>query len=223
MARLRLRERETRAKYLPEVCMVCGEPSESIIRRTFSWFPPWVGLTILLSFVPYIILVIVLTKKMTVDVPICGRHGGYFWKRTAFIWLVLLGWLVISGALFAVGVVVAENNRGNASAAPMIGCLAFIVGLIVAIIVIAVVQNTTIRPKEITDHEITLVAVHDRFMDAMDGQRESRRGELRRDEEDDYEPPPRRRRRDEDDDPRQRDRFRDRPDDDAPRRRRDDF
>ncbi len=227
MGRVRLRESEVRASRLPEVCMACGQPSETHVKKNFSWFPPWVGVTILAGLLPYVILAAVLTKRMTVDIPLCTRHRGHFWKRTLLIWLVLLAWLGLSFLSFVLTMaLLPERERSGAMG---ITCVAFLGGLVAAIIVIWFAQNTGIRPKEITDHDITLVSVHDDFIDALEAFREERR--RRRDSDDDFEDrrPSRRRPVDEPDDvegvddrPPRRDAFRtDRGDEDRPRRRRD--
>jgi hypothetical protein len=223
MGKLRLRDTEVRAPRLPEMCMVCGQRSETEVKKSFSWYPPWVGVTILAGLIVYVILAVVLTKRMTVDVPLCNRHRGHFWKRTLLTWLTLIAWLATGGVAFALAAALAPRN--DAGPAMGIVCALFGIGLIGVIIVIAVAQSTAIRPKEITDRDITLLRVHDDFIDAMQELCDQRR--RRRDEEDfDYQerrPPRPRAVEDVDDRPRRRDSYRaERIDEDRPRRRRDD-
>jgi hypothetical protein len=184
MGRLRLRENELRASRLPELCMVCGEPAETHVKKNFSWFPPWVSVTILLGLIPYVIIAAILTKRMSVGVTLCARHRGHFWKRTLVIWLALLGWLALSVAAFVIAAALAPKNGPGGGEEFGFAWLAFTLGLIAAIIVIAIAQNTAIRPKEITDRDITLIHVDDRFIDEIERMREERR-RLR--DEDDYE------------------------------------
>jgi hypothetical protein len=200
MGRIRLRESEVRASRLPEVCMACGEPSDTHVKKNFSWFPPWVGITILAGLLPYMILAAVLTKRMSVSVPVCDRHRGHFWKRTLLIWMSLALWLVGSGLIFVLTMALLPPKEQDGAFG--LSCFAFIGGLIAAIVVIWFAQNSGIRPKEITDRDITLIGVDDRFIDAVEDEREQRR--QKRDAEDglDDRPPPRRRAAEDDDLPR---------------------
>lgn len=118
------------------------------------------------------------------------------WLPFLFIGLAGIGLQI---ALDAVG------NKDLVGFACVASALAFLVWLIIALII----QAMMIKPTEITERTISLKCVHDDFAGAM------------RDMEDDYERGPRRRRYDDDDD------YDDRPrrpqsradDDDAPRRR----
>jgi hypothetical protein len=224
MALLRLRDTETRARHLPEICMACGEPSVDHIKKTFSWYPPWIGWLFLVGGVPLVvILVLVLTKRMSVELPVCERHRGYFWKRTLWICVALLVPFLAWAAVFAIAMALVD--RRDEDSVFGFTCLAFVVVLLLVIGIIAVVQNYAIRPKEITDRTISLIRVHEGFVeaweahrdrgwDAIDDEPRGRRRDRGEDQHDDRDwrgrdvPPERREsfreRRDEDDDPRPR-------------------
>jgi hypothetical protein len=224
MAQIRLRRYETEREYLPEVCMACGQASCTHIRKGFSWYPPWVGVTILAGVLPFAIIATILTKRMSVEVPVCERHRGYWWKRYLLMFLPLVLIVAVGIGLFA-----AASAARNKDLPGMVCGGSFVVGL-VWLIVAAVIQSMMIRPAEITDRSITLKNVHDDFIDALDGLRRSQK-EF---DDDEYERPRRRRYRDDDEDyrrppPRQaddggpRDAYRARSEDiSPPPRRRDD-
>jgi hypothetical protein len=220
MGRLRLRDNEVRASRLPELCMVCGEPSVKHVKKNFSWYPPWVTALILAGLLPYLIIAAVLSQRMTVDVPLCARHSGHFWKRTLLIWLTLVGWLAV-GVLGTVLVteLVPEPDKGYLMAGV---CMGFAAGLVAVIVVVGIAQNTAIRPKEITNREITLVRVDNKFIDAAEKLRDERR-RMRFPEEDleELQPPRPRPVEDLDGRPRRSDAFR-APDGDDRLQRRDD-
>src|SRR5262249_42992882 len=90
MARVRLYYEETRAKALPALCMKCGEPATTHVRRTFSWYPQWVFVLVLVAIPVYVIVALILTKRMAVEVPLCDRHRGHWWKRQLIMYLPLL-------------------------------------------------------------------------------------------------------------------------------------
>src|SRR5437764_1390946 len=81
MARIELRLREADGGRLPMVCMVCGEPAVEEVRRRFAWHPGWVILLLPLGVLPYAVIAMALTKHVRADVPMCGRHRGYWTKR----------------------------------------------------------------------------------------------------------------------------------------------
>src|SRR5262245_904322 len=102
MAQIILKKRETDAEYLPELCMACGQPATTHIRKNFAWHPPWVIILILVNIIVYAIVAMIMTKRMTVDVPVCERHRGYWWKRHLLMWLPLLVIFVLGiGAMIA--------------------------------------------------------------------------------------------------------------------------
>jgi hypothetical protein len=169
MAALYLHRRDTDRDYLPEVCMACGQPSCAHIRKNFSWCPPWVGITILAGLLPYLIIALILTKRMTVDVPVCERHRGYWWKRYL---LMFLPFFLIAGVGIAVGVAFSTPGRDDPSG--LICFATFAVG-VVWLIVAAIMQTRMIRPTEITDRTIRLKNVHADFVAQFDALRRSRR------------------------------------------------
>jgi hypothetical protein len=95
MAVVRLFLREAEGP-LPNVCMVCGREATLVKRKSFSWNPSWVWVTLLLGLLPFLIIALILTKRATVEAPLCAEHKYHWAKRTA---LVLLGLLVVIGVL----------------------------------------------------------------------------------------------------------------------------
>lgn len=224
MPKVRLSYRECKRGDLPEVCMFCGEPATARVKKTFSWHPQWVYILILVALLVALIVALVLTKKMTVRVPTCERHEGY-WRRRTF---TLVGsFLAVAG--IGIGAIAFLASQGPNPNDDMTGILCGGTALLafVWLIVAAIYSSQGVRPNEITDDFIRLGGVHEEFVGALeedrrrnDDRRDSRRYGDERDDFDD-EPadrPPPRRRDYEDDRPRRRS-----DEDDRPRRpRRDD-
>src|SRR5262249_26175320 len=188
MAKLFLYREDTTRDALPELCMKCGQPAVDHIRRPFSWYPPWVGLTILIAWPVTLVLILVLTKKMTVDVPVCERHRGYWWKRQLLMFLPMLVFLFL-GILLAV----AFDQMGEKDLVGL-ACLAFVLIGVVWLFVAAAIQTMMIRPTEITDDSITLKNVDESFVQAFEHRERRRRRRDRDDDDDEYDPHPRPRR-----------------------------
>jgi hypothetical protein len=197
---------------LPPVCMVCGAEAEHTVKRTFSWYPPWVIVTILVALLVYVILALVLTKKMTVYVPLCSEHKNHFGRRVLWGGLLIVAAFVVLIGGFVLGVVCAEQKVSDTLA--MIAFIGSPLGFLVVLIVASVVMRRGVNPTEITDDDIKLKGVSDGFVDALKDQRRAKKEsrDRRRAEEGDEDDRPRRRRRDDYDD--------DEDDDRRPRRRR---
>jgi hypothetical protein len=197
----------------PDVCMKCGAPSRVVVRRTFSWTPQWVGTLIvvgLLFFTPlaliFLIVSAVMTKRMSVRVPLCEKHKGHWTMRMLITLLGFLGVLAFVGiAIFAT---VSEGDLAELTTLFWVVAGFLLLGWLITI---AVLQSTAIKATEITDRSITLTGVSQGYIEA-----------LREDRGDDYDDdrPRRSRRRDDDDDddrPRKRKRPPEDEDDEAPR------
>ena len=169
MAQLRLGRYEAERGRLPQLCMRCGEPATLAKRKKFSWYPSWVYLLILIHLLIFLIVALILTKRLTVPVPLCEKH------RHQFLWPTLLGWgalLLVLGTIFGGLVLVAalegtldKDAQGGFFTVWFVGGF----GLFLAVLITAcVVQIRTIRPTEITDHSITLTNVAPQFIDALE-------------------------------------------------------
>jgi hypothetical protein len=194
MATTRLGHYEVERNLLPDLCMRCGEPATTHKSRNFAWCPPWVIVTIVAGLLPYVIVAMVLTKRMRVSVPLCDAHRGHWKTRTLSI---LLGFVAVLGLL---GIVIAFSDKDFVGI--LIAVLLF--GVLAWIVLIVILQTTAIRPMEITDRSITLGGVAKTFSDAVLDKRErrepeddyyDRRARRRRDvDHDDHDRPPRRQR-----------------------------
>jgi hypothetical protein len=212
MASVRLGRYEVEEYELPRVCAKCGRKAVARPSKTFSWHPPWVIVLIFAGLLIYVIVALVLTKRMAVPLPLCERHRNYWRNRAIVIYGGLLA-LVLGVGGVVVASVLDEGGKDNAVGLACIGTgLVFIVWLFAA----AIMQATSIRPNEVTDRSITLVGLSGDFVEAV---REDRRDDT--DEEDEDDRPRRRRPRDEDDEDRvRRQRALDDDEDDRPRSKR---
>jgi hypothetical protein len=191
--------------YLPPVCMCCGEPASATKVRTMAWTPPWVGVLIFAGLLPYVIIAAVMTKRATVEVPLCERHQWHWLNRNLLMWGSFFLFGLVGAAGLTIGLSLQKQDQDMVMPFVCIGCFVL---LVVWLVIAIACQNTAIRPSEITEYEITLTGVCRAFIDAVDEARATRRfrkRERRRYDDDDYDD--RRRRSDEyeeDDEPRPR-------------------
>jgi hypothetical protein len=197
VAEIFLKKKECTRERLPEACIVCGEPSDDVKRITFNWRPAWADLFIFFGIPIWLILIILLTKKMRVECPVCESHRMH-WKKKEWRTYGLLA-LLFFGSIALLAVTAALSNTsfalqvvfGSLVAVNVLGCL----------IGIVVVHSRGVRPKVITDRSITLKGVHPNFVTAAEtelaDQGDDRpRGRLRDAYDDDEDRPRRRRDRD---------------------------
>ena len=193
MARVRLGRYEAEEGRLPPVCMRCGADADGYRRKQFSWHPEWVYALIFVGLVPFIVVALVLTKRMRVRAPLCRAHTGHWLWRT---WFTLGSFFVVVVVEVALGFLSAElSRRPDLRGADGWVCAGMALLGLVWLVVVAVVQSTAIRAAEITDRDITLTGVSPAFADEV---RETRR--RRRRDEDDERPRRRARYEDEEDD-----------------------
>jgi hypothetical protein len=65
----------SRGAVLPPFCVKCGRPSEpERLKKSFRWHPGWVYIFILIGILFYVILAAVLSKRMTLELPLCRQH-----------------------------------------------------------------------------------------------------------------------------------------------------
>jgi hypothetical protein len=141
--------------------MACGQPATTHIRKSFAWQPPWIIITIFFGLLIYVILALILTKRMTVDVPVCDRHRGYWFKRGLWTFLSFVGLIGFCFAAgFALDAILVRDTIG-------IICLTCVAALVAWLVFVVVVQSLMIKPTEITDRSITLTKVHPDFVAAF--------------------------------------------------------
>ena len=76
---------------LPDRCVKCGAPCDGyFMRRKLSWHSPLAYLGLLGGVLPYIIIALILTKRMDVRVGVCRSHVN---KRRIAMLLATLGFL----------------------------------------------------------------------------------------------------------------------------------
>jgi hypothetical protein len=173
MAKVKMDFRDLDDYELPDVCIQCGAPAEGRKGKRYSWYPPALNLLILAGVIGWIILAIlvnVLTKRRSVNRPLCAVHINQWPWRT----LTALGGfalLVLTG-LAAFFVMVSDDRRGGSNPLGGYLCIGAFVVLIVWLVVVAVIQSTAIRPTVITDGSITLVNVSKEFALAYEDEME---------------------------------------------------
>jgi hypothetical protein len=148
--------------------------------KNFSWFPPWIGVMLLVAWPVYLILVLVMTKRMAVSVPLCEAHKHHWLVRmvVALVGLGLLLVLLVFNIAITSMLSDARNDELTSILLPVLW-IGLVVLLLAWLITIIIMQNSAIRPNEITDDTITLTGVSDAFVDAVEDARDQEEEEYR--------------------------------------------
>ncbi len=166
------------ADELPDVCLVCGGDATDTIRRDFRWHPSWMYVFLLVGLLPAVILLLLLSKRMAVDCPVCDRHRGHWWKGNLLaVGLVLGGFALVIGGLVLGGLATGPNQP-----MPVWVPVVCVGGLLAGLVSGVVVSGRIIRPVEITARDIRLTNVSDEFVAAL---KDKRRADRRGDDDDD--------------------------------------
>jgi hypothetical protein len=165
--RLWINPRENAIYDLPHVCMKCGADATHRKLKQFQWYPPWTLLLALLGIWPFLIVALVLTKRMRVEMQFCDQHKHHYLMRTLLGVGGVLGLLGIGFLAFVVGVNSRPGNQSN-ELMPFL-CFGWIAAMVVFLIVTSVIYMlTTIRPTQITERDIALTNVSPEFGRAVE-------------------------------------------------------
>jgi hypothetical protein len=171
MAKVRLGRNEIEEERLPMACMCCGAKAESTVTRKFSWYPPWIVILLFFGLCPFVIVALILTKRMTVGVPLCHLHKNHWSWRNWLSVLTFLGLVGLGGgATFLSAQMQAPGGQNYIGA---IACGGVVVLGVAWFVMVAIVQLTAIGATEITDRSITLKGVSESFVNTLQEFRES--------------------------------------------------
>src|SRR5205807_1917313 len=121
------------------------------------WSPSWVYVLLLAGLLPFLIVALILTRRMRVLAPLCDAHRNHWLGRALITWGSLFGLLLLGFTAGALSELLGPPGETN----PLTGylCGGMIAGLLVWLVVAAVLQTTAIQVVEITDTSITLSKV----------------------------------------------------------------
>ena len=156
---------------LPSVCMKCGAPATVRATKTFSWCPSWVGILFLVGLLPYMVVSSMLTKRQTVQTPLCSRHENYWWVFPLTLVLTFVGLLGLGFIdLYTMDKHYEQNGQWRG-----LLFVATLLGMLVVVFVGLIGSSMRVRPAEITDRYIRLTSVSAKFADAVEAHESRRR------------------------------------------------
>jgi hypothetical protein len=143
---------------LPEVCLKCGAQQGLLRkRRNFTWSPQWTYFLLIVSVLIGAIVIAIMQKRATLDVPLCAQCKSRWTMATVMMVLAVLGIFI---ALPLVGVIAASDVLPRDAAVPitLFILFAWLIGVVVVSRVF--VRGRTLWPRRIENGYVTLAGVN---------------------------------------------------------------
>jgi hypothetical protein len=148
---------------LPALCVKCATPGPLQGRvQTFAWFPSWTYAFLFLGLLPMIIVQAIVTKRATLNLPLCPTCNSRWSSARLVRTLTIVGTVVGGLGLATVGAV--EDWLPVMG----VGFLLVFPGILALIPVdLLLVRPRTLRPTFIDDHVVTLDGVAPQMLEVL--------------------------------------------------------
>jgi hypothetical protein len=148
---------------LPALCVKCATPGPLYGRaQAFGWFPAWTYFFFLLGPLPAIIVQLIVTKRATLNLPVCAPCNARWRTARVLRTLAIVGPVVGGLGLAMIGAAT------DSSLLMGIGFLLVFPGILAIIPVdLLFVRPRTLRPKFIDDHVVTLEGVAPQMLEVL--------------------------------------------------------
>jgi hypothetical protein len=147
-----------RSGSLPATCIKCGASADKPWRKKFYWHTPWLYLMIIFpGLLIYVIVALIVRKKMELNLPLCERHHGDR-KRYRLLGAVMLAGFVPAGLFL--------GKIGSETLGWVTGCAMF-----AAAIVFYALCGLGVRPTKIDENGGIFRGAGPVFLDALPEQR----------------------------------------------------
>ncbi|MHB8879629.1 MAG: hypothetical protein ACYC8T_38560 [Myxococcaceae bacterium] len=148
MAQIVVPDNELNSFDLPRVCIITGATQNVVFKKVkFSWYPRWVGVTVLINVLVAAVLAAVLTKRVQGELPFL-EEAYAAWRKGRILFafsIVLAVGLLIGGVILL------------ASEQPIPGAAALVATLVVPIVVwVKFLKDCNVTCTRIADGHTTL-------------------------------------------------------------------
>jgi len=138
---------------LPGRCLACNRDTSYRWKKTFSWVPSWVQLTVLLSIPIYLVVYYSMRKQADLAILLCQEHEAKRKKNTMLSWVLVLGGLVMMPGCLA-----ASDTPRLLLPIFFLGLASFLAGAILS------VNGNIVRLAKMDDNYVWLKKVSPEFL-----------------------------------------------------------
>ncbi|MGH9774774.1 MAG: hypothetical protein ACRD50_07480 [Candidatus Acidiferrales bacterium] len=147
-----------RMAQMPPQCIRCGAPATQTLPIKYGWLKPFHYVWILFGALPFVIVAMIVMKRMTIALPLCDAHRQQRKSRLTLGWvLALLGFVFMFLPL-----ALADSNPGLAGLGFLLGLAAFFAGIIIVSL-----ASKLIRPSFIGKDYGAFIKVSPQFLAAV--------------------------------------------------------
>jgi predicted Ser/Thr protein kinase len=144
---------------LPDLCMICGDPTTNRETRAIDYQPKWAEAASLggymLGGIPGVIVHMMTSHTLHVPCPICEQHHGHWHRRNLYASLAWMQIPLFGGIGFAIGSVAMDVSGGGVSGGTEQGimlAIAFAVfGLIAYLVPLITMSCNLVKVEQISD------------------------------------------------------------------------
>lgn len=140
---------------LPRYCVKCAQPvTGEFFKKKFQWHNPLLYLIALISPIIYIIVAMIVMKRVELLVPMCDEHRQRRKNLLIATWVLALGFIpggILAGSLFS------DSDTG-VGVGLLVGFLLFIAAFVTG------VKAIIMKPQEITPACATFTGVCEQFL-----------------------------------------------------------
>ena len=157
----------THRAVLPGVCVKTGTPAHEKLKKEFMWAPPWLILTVLASPVIYVILFLIMRKKMTIELPLSAEYAAKRKRNVMISNIMIIVCLIITIA----GIYLTVTDRRINDTMSVIYGSSILVGFL-GMLIFAVVKSSVgavLKPTKIDDQWGWFNGAHPDFLRQIEG------------------------------------------------------
>lgn len=140
---------------LPARCVKCNEAADAYpFRRTLVWYPRWTYLGLLGGLIPFVVIAIVMQKKLTGVFALCELHRRH--RRRA----ILIGWL---GSLAGMAIIIGGASSRDLAA---LGVMSGIVTILISVFY-GLFASRIVWPQRIRDQRAWVNGVCPQYLEGL--------------------------------------------------------
>ena len=137
---------------LPDRCVKCNQPTQTRLKRNFSWHHPALYLLLLAAWLIYLIVAMIVRKQATVELGLCDEHKQKRRRNILIMWALLL----LGVVCFVIAIAVEDGSPA------LLGLL-----LVLGGVIFGIVTTRVAVPSKIDNQFVWLKGINKDYLDLL--------------------------------------------------------
>lgn len=167
MAEVKLGRLEAEEGELPPLCLRCGQPAVVYKRRKLAGQPAWTYPLLLFMIWPFLIVSLLVRRRIRVLAPLCSTHQ-YYWRRRRRIAIAAT---IIYALLMVLVFLLCLNADANSGPFGSLWFVFWVAGVLLLLLVY-LVRYHGICVTDITEESVTLTGISPIFVARLHAERQ---------------------------------------------------